>query len=547
MHDLSFNPQDPVFNVGGVAFSVQLSTFENVYGIDPERCKAGETDHGYAVEADGLAWAGGQEKANGAVSVQVQRDGECTTFALQANAERRIRCVKLVIKGIPNGTIVNLREADEKIIPEGGAIYKYPDGWRGLYTPLIVLKTDDGRLLYFRSLDDQVRQKTFALVRRGKTLDVELIFEERATEMGTTVSVPAWEIGSCSSVAAIMHEQSEYVERAYNLKHWDTRPDVPDWARKIALVAAIHCQHNTGYIFNDYPAVLSTLEWMSDQIDPSQVLVYLPGWEGRYYWQYGDYRPDPRMGGTAGFAKLIERAMALGFHMMPMFGLNIVNRGLENFEQWGVPALHMTAGGFTASGSVDWDSSRHYDHGWTALLNPASPGWQNRLIGQIRKLIDQFGFDGVFLDISAAYWNDPRADVYLGTKRLVERLREGNPDLLIAGEGWFDAMGSVTPLTQTGHTEGVIHWSDAPYAPFFDAHNRSFPHLCLGDPGRGSTGVHELGTNPIHRAPLRKGILPTVTIVEDTLATAPDAVRVIFNDVREYAAQYLSLSTRQNV
>lgn len=545
MHNLSFDPRDPDFSFGPYKFSLQISTFENIYGIDPQTHSVTITEGQFELVAAGLTWAGGQEKASGHLQLHALQDPMRTTFTIRASADRHIRCVKLIIKNVPDGAIVNLRETTSKSVPPEGLIYRYPDGWRGLYTPLIVLSHAPGKYSYFRSLDTEVRPKTFVLLKRPDgMLDVELIFEARATDMGTSVEVPAWEIGTCSDPEEILQAQLAHVERAYALQTWETRSDVPGWARKIALVAAIHGQHNTGYIFNDYAATLRTLEWMAEQIDPAQVLVYLPGWEGRYYWQYGDFRPDARMGGVEGFARLMSRATNMGFHMMPMFGINVVNRGLENFEQWGSPAIHLTAGGFTASGSVDWDSSRHYDHGWTALLNPAVATWQNRLVGQIRGLIEQFNFDGVFLDISAAYWNDPRADVYLGTKQLVERVRQGYLDLLVAGEGWFDAMGAITPLTQTGHTEGDIHWSDQPYAPFFDRHNRCFPHLCLGDAGRGSTGVHELGTNAIQRAPLRKGIIPTITIVEDTLDVARDGVLTAIKDAHQFAAQFFPSPTR---
>ena len=47
--------------------------------------------------------------------------------------------------------------------------------------------------------------------------------------------------------------------------------------------------------------------------------------------------PDPRMGSEAGFSALIREAMAMGFHMMPMFGINVVNTGMENVEVWAVP------------------------------------------------------------------------------------------------------------------------------------------------------------------------------------------------------------------
>ncbi len=144
----------------------------------------------------------------------------------------------------------------------------------------------------------------------------------------------------------------------------------------------------------------------------------------------------------------------------------------------------------------------------------------------------------MFLDISAVWSNDPRFQIAEGVAQLIGRIREGRPEVLIAGEGWYDAVGAATPLMQSGHSDGVMHWHDQPYPALFDASNRGFGHLCLGDPGRGSTGVHELGYNTERRVPLRKGLLPTVTIVENTLERAPEQVEQIIDDARKYAATF---------
>lgn len=139
--------------------------------------------------------------------------------------------------------------------------------------------------------------------------------------------------------------------------------------------------------------------------------------------------------------------------------------------------------------SGDWDSSRHYDHGSSSSLNPGAPGWQNRLVSQITGLIDRYGFNGVFLDISALWVNDPNHYLYDGIMKLVQRIREGRPDVLIAGEGWYDAIGVATQLVQSGHIDALLHWHDLPYPDIFDKYNRSLGHLFLGDPGRGSTTI----------------------------------------------------------
>ncbi len=534
MQDLSYDNRDPLFTFAGQTFAVQVFTFENVYGLDPQRCAVQQDEGHFTLTVGGLTSGAGQLRAEGGLRLRASRRGERLRFDITARAPSTIRSVKLTFKDQPGRTVEALREGPQPV-PGEGLLLRYPEGWRGLYTPLLVLRGAGGELRYARSLDREVREKRFALVPRGNGFDLELIFEELATRMGDQVTVPTWEVGPTPSPEAILREHHQFLEAALDLPTWETRPDVPGWAREVALVAAIHGQHYSGYIFNDYAAMLSAIRWLAERLEGRRILAYLPGWEGRYYWQYGDYWPDPRMGGPDGFARLCEGARGLGVHLMPMFGLNYASRHTPGFDTWGAPSEHRTPGGALGAGSVDWDGARHHNHGWGAMLNPGAPGWQHHLVGQIGGLIDRYRFDGAFLDISAAWVNDPRWDTVPGLEALVARLRANRPELLVAGEGWYDAAGRALPLLQSGHTDGVLHHHDAPYAPLFDRHARSFGHLCQGDPGRGSTGVHELGRNPIRRTPVRPGVIPTLTIVEDTLTHAPEAVEAILADARQYA------------
>lgn len=541
MQDLSYIFRNPIFNAAGFKFSIEIFTFENIYGLNESKCHIEDEGDKLKIKCSELVWAGGQETAKGCLEAEVNVNplSHKILFKIYARCSKTIRCVKLRFIDVPPGTIVNLRESESQEIPQSGLLYKYPEGWRHISTPLIVLKTAEGKFTYFRSLDTIVREKRFALIPRSGKLDVELIFEENATVASNTITVPAWEVGECESVEDVYSSHSKHIETCYGLTPWESRKDVPDWARGISLVASIHCQHWTGYIFNNYEDVLENIRWLSQRIDPRRILAYLPGWEGRYYWKYGNYCADERMGGEKGLRKLIEEAKKIGVHVMLMFGINIVNKGTENYQQWGAPSEAISAGGFKQSGSVDWDSSRHYDHGSGVGLNPAAPGWQNRLVTQITDLIDQYGFDGVFLDISALWFNDPNHYLYDGIVKLVNRIRKGRNNVLVAGEGWYDAMSAITPLVQSGHTDGILHWHDIPHAEMFNKYCRAFGHLCLGDPSRNSTGVHELGYNPITRVPVREGIIPTITIVNDTIKKAPEKVLEIIEDAKEYAARYL--------
>ena len=72
------------------------------------------------------------------------------------------------------------------------------------------------------------------------------------------------------------------------------------------MVTTLHGMHYTGYMFNDYAKMLEILRWMATQIPADRVLVFLAAWDGRYYWDYPNYRASDRMGGEAGFRELID-------------------------------------------------------------------------------------------------------------------------------------------------------------------------------------------------------------------------------------------------
>ena len=541
MQDLSYQFNNAFFDMGKYRSSVMIYTFSNAYSLDPEKTEIEKTGNTINVVNSGLLCCGGQEKAQGEAHIRIEDNGDSVQVKIEAavkNVFEEIRCVKLKIDGLEYGTIVNLIDAREKTIDEKGIILRYPEGWRDVGTPLLILKNNEA-YTYFRSEDDKVRDKTFVLQKENDLLNGELIFEEEATSMSNQIDVPTWVIGKADTFDEIYEPHITNIEKAYGLQSWEEREDVPAWAREISLIVSVHAQHWTGYIFNDYEQILETIRYFATKIDPKRILVYIPGFEGRYYWKYGNFCPDERMGGEEGFRKLCDGARELGVHLMPMFGINICGSNWDNYVEWGEPSQMLSASGNLRQGSVDWDGSRHYDHSSNRNLNPGAPKWQNRLSSQIIDLANTYGFDAVFLDIAAVWQNDPNFNVYEGAKQLVERLHQGIPDLLVAGEGWYDGLMNFIPLIQSGHTDGKLHFHDEAYPQVFDKYCREFAHLCLGDPSRNSTGVHEQGYNPEWRIPLRKGLIPTVTIVDGTMEKAREKVDLIIEDAEEYARLYI--------
>jgi len=80
---------------------------------------------------------------------------------------------------------------------------------------------------------------------------VELIFEELATSMTKTVTVPVG-VGGCTSLEAIMQETA-HLERVYN-GPLGSAARRPGWARPSPSWRRF-CRHWTSYVFNDYARV----------------------------------------------------------------------------------------------------------------------------------------------------------------------------------------------------------------------------------------------------------------------------------------------------
>jgi len=517
MQFASFDLHDPVFEAEGLRLSVQVVTRENVYGLDPDHTSARREVEGFVVRAAGLRAGGGEIAAPGAVILRVRPAGP-GRVRIELKARTRdgepVRCVKLLVRDLA-APLALVEESGPRAVGAFGEILAYPNR---LPAPLLCVAAGD-ETLGFRFEDARVREKRFAVAteRHGSLAGrgvVEIVHEEDATRFSKECEAPPLVVTRGVARAALEAEHAAFGERALGLVPLASRADLPGWARELALVLTLHGMHWTGKTFLDYAAMLDVLRFATRHLDGRRILAYLPGWEGRYYWQYGDYRPEPRLGGEAGFARLCDGARALGVHLMPMFGANCVNAWLPRFAGLDERAYLKSAGGNRFHGNQpDWDFARAHDTGWQAWLNPGDPTWQDDLATQIETLATRYGFDGVFLDTIHVYTNDPDHAVFDGIAGLAARLRAAIPGVLLAAEHDYDALLGVFPLFQRAYWGRDPAWTRR-YA-------LRFAHLCEGEP-EGRTGVHELGTwrtpgadDPWQVAP---GYLPTIAFQDDTLA-----------------------------
>jgi hypothetical protein len=535
VHQFSFDFHNPSLSLHGWQVSLQVITFENTYAPAADRTRVRHRDGSTEVLCEGLVTAAGDAPAAGRAWMKAHRHEDGIDLVAGAEHRHKIRCLKIVISGLPPGNLVGRHWETAAPVPPGGTVYRYPFDSRSalsLHTPLVFLSDPAGGFIYFRSLDPAVRAKRFAFVPQGDTLAAELIFEEIGPRMSSKTVTPAWRIGRCSDPEAVVEEHLSALERDLGLEPWEKRSDVPEWAREIALVVSIHGMHWTGYTFNTYADTLRVLDWICERIEGRRVLAFLPGWEGRYYWQYGKYRPDPGLGGATGFRKLSDGARRLGVALMPMFGANCVNTRTRGYSRWGQPSVLRSASGMEFQGNrPDWDMSRAHDPGWQVWLNPGAPLWRQRLSSEISGLIDRYELPAVFLDTHHIWDNDPRYPLYEGLRSLRDGLKRDREQLLIAGEGWYDALGAITPVSQVG---APAQWDQA-----FSRYCRTFAHLMWGDPSRGSSGVHEAGYTGSGLVPDARHWWPTVTIVDGTIEAAPQQVEKVIEQAHRYAQTYL--------
>lgn len=520
----SFDFPEPGVVFGDHRFSFLVFTDENTYSLDRSLMRASGNGDALELTCTGLVWAGGQEKAPGNVTVRFRRTGRTIEWDITAEAGHPIKTVTTVIRDVPRGQ-VSFGGGNLQDTRDGDALGGYTFGAGDLHgagtpqsmsTPVTILQVAENDFLYITTQDTKVRPKRYYYQAGERAFRVEAIYEHDAWRNDTRVTVPRWQLGHASTFEDAMAPHMTHVERAFNLPAWETRSDVPQWMRDLAMVTTLHGEHYTGFIFNDYASQLAILRWMATQIPANRVLVFLASWDGRYYWDYPNYQVPARMGGEEGFRRLISEGQRMGFRMMPMFGTNSANRKQPVWPQIASGATYKIDGDLYNLNWVDWNNDRHQD-GWLTYMNVGEDKWRTFLEGRIAGIIDKFKVDAYFLDIVGGHVNSTTGDMHEGTKLLVRNLREKYPDCVGVGEMPYDALYEFIGLYHAG---GGGRWRK--YARFYQ-------HLSAPAPGRGSSGVHESGFGRFNTETLNlnPNAIPTLQVVDDTFTKHRDTMAAI--------------------
>lgn len=537
MDNLSFDPRHAWFRVPDVVgsgdggswtaeWTVEVFTTEDALGLDPGRT----TFDGRTLTADGLQRVGGQRPMPGRVTVQAEERGGAVTWRIHADsgsADAPVKGVKLLLRGLPDDLTrsgwwgATTPAAGAHALQEGRAVrlvYPFPD----LQTPWLAAGEGPGLALSSRA--DEVRSHRFYHYRpRWSPSPVtELVVDELATRRSQTFEAPELRLRVATTYDDLLRDLDDHLdhlEAAYGLVRWEERADVPAWAREIDLVLTLHGQHWTGHVFNTFDRMAEILEDLCQDVAGDRVMAYLPGWEGRFYWQYPHYAPGADLGGESGFERLVATARRLGVHLMPMFGANGAN--VRRYPRWREAVFMSPSHRFPVHvNAPDWDNDRAAEDD-QVFLNPGEPGFRAHLLEQVSALVGRYELDGVFLDTSGVWFDDPRHELHPGYRALVGELRQRHPELLVCGEGWYDALLAQLPLNQTWLPTDVPRRHEGLPSRFA----RTLAHLVTGAPVSGSTGVHEQGVGPAPTSLIGTGSVPAIGVVEDTFVAHREEVR----------------------
>lgn len=525
----SYDFPEPSVMFGDYKFGFLVFTGENTYGLDRTKLRAEGNGDALRITCDGFVWAGGQERAPGKLVASLRRMGSTIEWDAVVEMERPVKTITTIIRGVPRGQ-VSFGGGGFTDLRDGESLVGYPFSGGdlasagGMTTPLLMIQPSPNDIVYVSSLDDRVRPKRFYLAPGETSYRVEAIHEHDGWRNDTRVQLPTWRLGRVASVDAAIEPHMQHLEKAYALPEWSSRRDVPDWMRRIAMVTTIHGMHYTGYMFNDYAKSLETLRWMATQIPGDRVLVFLSAWDGRYYWDYPNYRVSDRMGGDAGFRRLIDEGHKLGFKIMPMYGMNSANKNQPVWPSIANAITQKIDGDVYNLNWVDWNNDRHMD-GWLGYMNLGVDSWRNHLEGRIAEMLERYRVDAYFLDIAGGHVNSTNGDMHEGTQRLVGNLKSKFPNVLAVGEMPYDALHGFLPVYHAGG------------GPRWHKYSRFFSHLSAPAPGRGSSGVHESGFGRFNTDTLglNPNAIPTLQVVDDTFAKYRDVMAAVIQKAKERA------------
>ena len=449
--------------------------------------------------------------------VRIEAGAEELRFSLRAEAPEPVWMAEWQIAGLSVKEVVvpalggqaltSGMPADETVA------FKYPFWWNAQFA---LAEIGDGDGLWLRTADVDPR---FKLLRVRKVegdpsrFVLGLGFEATAPVEAHALEA-AWTLdGYVGGWQTPVEQHRRWLEASFGLVPTADHPHLPAWARDVTLVLEMWgMRTDTGRAALTFDEMTERLEALARKHPPEQTLVYLPGFaEGGVDSRIPHYDPAEPLGGAAGLRRLVDRAHALGAHVM--IHTNVLGMTYAH-ERWPDFAEHQVVDAFGQK--LGWGNDMDGD--WLAepffgYIHPGAEAWGVLMEETLGELIRAFGLDAVFLDQTLLAFNVSRGPNFLtGMRAHVERLQRAFPDVLFAGEGINEQVLPALPFVQIHGIDsiGEVHGMDGarPWrrvhpvsVALFGPHTRFAAHLLTKHPSSPAFAAQEAAYAELDVAP----------------------------------------------
>ncbi|MEC8547499.1 MAG: hypothetical protein VXY19_04165 [Bacteroidota bacterium] len=488
---IGYDFKDPYVSFANLNFAVRLSTDNNIYCPNPEDYKIEKkSENQIILKSNTLSAAGGQLISKGFIELKIQRvnDERIKILASASHNSELAKSILVLVKGIDVKYMVSEQiqaKGVQEFIDKKGIRVSYPS--RSATMPLVFLTTPNEEW-YVLSKDKKIRRKGFAC--SYDHLSNEPVFfvshDSDMRKRSRFIQSPFWVLGKNRKREEIVKERCIDLEKYFDIIPYSKKNNNKTrWIDSLKVVTFLHGVHWTGHLFNTYDQMGKQLEWITETIDGSQILAFLPAWDGRYYVKYPEHHPDARRGGSEGLKRFVKKAHGLGVKVVLMFG----GPNLSNFDFLKKNNM-MDAGLKTPSGHVelqnwlDWNTDLQKET-MGLIMNFGHPKYLNYMISKTAELFDTYDVDGIFLDGTLRWQNSPDYSPYEGLIEYTNEIRKKYPEKLVMGEDGYDAIYGLFDLFHT--SAGPLGLEN-----YMLRYTRQFYYLAY-PAENGSAGIHEIG------------------------------------------------------
>ncbi len=531
MNTLGFDFRDTWLTLRGLSFALRLGTRKNLYAPDPAFLAVHEEPDSIRMEASRLSWAGGQQTVPGGMSMLVRCDSR-GIFSVTGHAwheKEPGKSLVLLVRGLAVSRLIG--ESDNMpaaVLPEGRHSENLSWPGRTATMPLVFIDCGEQPEAFALSRDEKVRRKCFSAHYDHLLKEPVLVLshQEDARLTSCRLELPLWELGRGIPRGEVLARRFADLENRFGMKPFSRHPE-RQWVRDLKLVVNLHGMHWTGHVFLTFAQQAQAMRTICKTIPGRQVLAFLPAWEGPYYKQSPPGAPAPELGGEEGLKALVDNAHSLGAHVIPMlYGPNLADELFLDEHGLTGARLKSDYGEEKVQNWVDWNSDLFYEKmGW--LVNFGHPGFRERHADICCGLLERYGFDGIFLDGSIRWENCPDFSPYEGLKAWGEAIHGRFPQALLMGEDGYDLLWDIFGLFATSMQPLGLERAMLRYT-------RQSWYLAFPAPG-GSGGVHEQAWySPTANGKMEQYIIPTLSIVGDTLAKHPQDIGAALSKAQKW-------------